>query len=103
MSKNCVLVDAAGLEVTGTAPASSGLDQLPPDIHNALTTAGTFVFDHAFVQSMHVTLAVPVAVMAGAALSVLAVKRLRSTAMHDTQSSQKLVANAEGVQSSSVG
>jgi hypothetical protein len=82
---------SAGLEVTGTAPASSGLDKLPPDVHKALTTAGASVFDHAFVQAMHVTLALPVAVMAIAALTVLLVKRRRRpAAADDTQASQEL-------------
>jgi hypothetical protein len=93
---------SAGLEVTGAAPASAGLDKLPPDIHSALTTAGAYVFDHAFVQSMHVTLALPVAVMAVAALSVLLVKRRRSTPTHDAQPSQAVEANAE-VKSANVG
>jgi hypothetical protein len=44
----------------------------------ALTAAGAYVFDHAFVQSMYVTLALPRAV---AALSVLLVKRRRRRRM----------------------
>jgi len=95
---------SAGLEVTGTAPASSGLDKLPPDIHNALTTAGAFVFDHAFVQAMHVTLALPVAVMAVAALTVLLVKRRRRPTVADgTQASQDARSNADVIESSKVG
>src|SRR5262249_23900050 len=71
---------SAGLEVTGQAPTSSGLSQLPAGVQEQLKAAGKFVFDHGFVQAMHVTLVMPIAAMGLAALSVLLVKRRKKAA-----------------------
>jgi EmrB/QacA subfamily drug resistance transporter len=71
---------AAGLGVTGKPSTPAWISHLPAQIQHDLAVASKTIFDEGFTNGMRAALALPIAVMGLAALSVLLVKRPPSPA-----------------------
>jgi hypothetical protein len=67
--------DIAGGQISAGLPAG-----IPDQVRPQLTAVFTAVFHEGFVGAMRVTLWLPIVVMAGAAVSVMLVRRRRTTA-----------------------